>query len=222
MQLGAETIERVSTMWSDWAADAFPDDFDGVSVVSFAGRRFVRAPAHLDAYVRDDPPVDLDALAARLVDHVVHRSGAAWLAYGEPRSLQLADTNGVVTVADDDQRLARLERRATTDEWLEASADEPGAARVGVVENGELVAVAALQIWDDAVGHVSVYTHHAARSRGLGARTASAVVEAAIERGLVPQWRARIGNEASAAVADRLGFVAAGHQIFVRVRRLPR
>jgi D-alanyl-D-alanine carboxypeptidase (penicillin-binding protein 5/6) len=227
MQLGAETVERVSAMWARWAADAFPDDFDGVSVVSFAGRRFVRAPGHLDAFVRDDPPVELDALAARLGDYVVHRSGAAWLAYGEPQSLHLAlarapaDATTVVPIGDDDPRLKRLERAAVADEWLESSVDEPSGARVGVVENDELVAVASLQIWNDAIGHLAVYTHHDARGRGLAARTASAVVADAIGRGLVPQWRARIGNDPSAAVAARLGFVPTGHQIFVRVRRLP-
>jgi RimJ/RimL family protein N-acetyltransferase len=221
VELGADTIARVAAMWARWEADAFPDDFDGVSVVSFAGRRFVRAPAHLDAYVRDDPPVDLDALAARLGDRVVHRSGAAWLAYGEPQSLRLADSDGIVTIADNDPRMARLERAAATDEWLEASADEPCATRVGVVEDDALLALATLQIWDDAVAHFGVYTHHDARGRGLAARTASAVIADAIERGLVPQWRARIGNDPSAAVAARLGFVPAGHQIFVRVRPAP-
>jgi RimJ/RimL family protein N-acetyltransferase len=218
VDLGAETVDRVAAMWERWAADAFPDDFDGVSVVSFAGHRFVRAPAHLDAYVRDDPPVELDALAARLGDHVVHRTGAAWLAYGEPQSLRLADTAGVVTIADDDPRMARLEREAVIDEWLEASADEPCAARVGVIEDDAVVALATLQISDDAVAHFGVYTHHDGRGHGLATRTASAVIGEAIERGLVPQWRARIGNDPSAAVAARIGFVPAGHQIFVRVR----
>jgi RimJ/RimL family protein N-acetyltransferase len=221
VELGAETIDRVTAMWARWEADAFPDDFDGVAVVSFAGRRFVRAPKHLDAYVRDDPPVDLDALAARLGDHVVHRSGAAWLSYGEPHSLQLVVTNGLVPIADDDPRMARLEQQAVSDEWLEASADEPCASRVGVVEGDSIVALATLQIWDDAVGHIGVYTHHDARGRGLAARSASAVIGDTIERGLVPQWRARIGNDPSAAVAARLGFVPAGHQIFVRVRPAP-
>jgi RimJ/RimL family protein N-acetyltransferase len=104
------------------------------------------------------------------------------------------------------------------EEWLEASADEPGAARVGIVEEGALLAVASLQIWDDIVGHVGVYTHHDVRGRGLAARTASAVIRDAIARGLVPQWRARIDNEGSVAVAARLGCVPAGRQIFVRVR----
>ncbi len=218
MELGAETTERVSAMWTKWAAKAFPDDFDGVSVVSFAGRRFVRAPEHLDAYVRDDPPTDLDALIGRLGNPVVDRSGVALLAYGESRSLRLADTDGVVPIPDDDPRLARLERAAVVEEWLEASADEPSTARVGIVEDGALVAVASLQIWDDTVGHIGVYTHHDARGRGLAARTASAVIGDAITRGLVPQWRARLDNEPSVAVAAQLGCVPAGRQIFVRVR----
>jgi RimJ/RimL family protein N-acetyltransferase len=221
VQLGSETIERVRAMWTRWAADGWPDDFDGVSVVTFAGDRFVRTPAYLARYVCYDPPVELDELATRLGDYVVHRSGTAWLAYGEEPSLRLVHTPGVVAIADDDPRLAELEARAVVEEWLEASADEPCVARVGVVEDDALVALASLQVWDDAVGHFGLYTHGDARGRGLGTRTASAVIADALARGLVPQWRVRIGNDASAAVAQRLGFVPAGHQIFVRVRPEP-
>jgi RimJ/RimL family protein N-acetyltransferase len=222
VQLGSETIERVRAMWARWAADGWPDDFDGVSVVSFEGDRFVRTPPHLASFVRDDPPVELDALAARLGDFVVRRSGTAWLAYGEPSSLQLVEAPDVVPITDGDPMLAELETRAIADEWLEASADEACVARVGVVQDSALAAVATMQIWDDAVGHFGVYTQHEARGRGLATRTASAVIADALARDLVPQWRARVGNDASAALCERLGFVPAGHQIFVRVRPEPR
>jgi predicted GNAT family acetyltransferase len=190
--------------------------------VSIAGSRFVRAPAHLAPFVRDDPPVDLDELAERLGDNVVQHSGTAWLTYCEPSSAQLTDTVDVVSIPDDDPRLARLERRARVDEWVQASAGEPCTTRVGIVDGPELVAVASLHAWDDAIGHIGVYTHHDARGHGLAARVASAIVVDSFERGLVPQWRANVDNHTSVAVAARLGFAAAGHQIFVRVRPAPR
>ncbi len=42
-------------------------------------------------------------------------------------------------------------------------------------------------------------------------------IEHALTLGCVPQWRSLIGNEASARVGDKLGFVDLGRQVFVRV-----
>ena len=124
---------------------------------------------------------------------------------------------GVIALEDGDARLGALEASSDRTEWLESSADEPGECRFGIVEGDSLLAVAALQVWDDALGHVSVFTAAAARRQGLAARAGAAVVERALALGVVPQWRSRIGNDASASVADRLGFVALGKQMTVRV-----
>ena len=90
--------------------------------------------------------------------------------------------------------------------------------RVGVVDAGEILAVATLQVWDDTVGHCGVFTRADARGRRLAGRAAAGVIGRGRERDLVAQWRSRIGNDASAAVADRLGFVTLGRQMSVRVR----
>ncbi len=220
MPLWPETVERVTAMWERWASDAVEDEFVGVAVVVIGAHRFLRAPRHLrDRLV--DPPVELDELVARLEGDVERVVGVARLAYADGGSLQLAPSDDLIAISDDDARLVALAHAAERAEWLEASADEPCVARLGVVEGNDLLAVATLQVWDDAIGHFGVFTRADARCRGLAGRTATGVIRLARTRGLVPQWRSLIGNDASAAVADHLGFVPLGRQLFVRVRRPP-
>jgi RimJ/RimL family protein N-acetyltransferase len=220
MALRPETIDRVLAMWQRWAGDAVDDEFVGVGVVAIGDHRFLRAPHHLrDRFI--DPPIELDDLVARLGSDLERVVGAARLAYADDTTLRLADPGALTPIGDDDPRLAALERVADRAEWLEASADEACEARLGIVDGDELLALATLHVWDETVGHFGVFTRADARGRHLARRTASGVIDLARARDTVPQWRSRIGNDASAAVADRLGFVPLGRQLFVRVRQPP-
>jgi RimJ/RimL family protein N-acetyltransferase len=215
--LSEHTLVRVEQMWGRWEQREIPDDFDGVSVVVLNDRVFVRAPERFRA-LRQSPPITLDALVSVLGDDVARVVGEARLSYAERSALHLPADDGVVSIADDDAGLAALAHDANRAEWLEASADEPCAARFGIVDDDALRAVAALQVWDDTVGHYSVFTRAADRGRGLAATVVSPAITASLDLGLVPQWRAQVGNGASQRVADKLGFVPLGRQMFVRVR----
>jgi RimJ/RimL family protein N-acetyltransferase len=114
--------------------------------------------------------------------------------------------------------VSELAARADRHEWLEASGDEPAPYRFACTGGDEVLAVASLHPWRDLIGHVSVFTRADARGRGLAACVASAAIAQSFEDGLVPQWRSRIGNDASARVADKLGFVPLGIQAFARFR----
>jgi RimJ/RimL family protein N-acetyltransferase len=219
MPLRPETVARVLAMWERWPET---NDIPSVSVVVIGDRTFSTAPPHLRPRLTD-PPRNLDALVELIerAGEVVERFGEARLAYGDDGTLQLPDAGNLVAIADDDPRLAALERAADRAEWLEASADEPCVSRFGVVEHGELLALAALQVWDGGIGHFGVFTRASARGRRLAGRAASAAISDGLRRDLVPQWRSRDGNEASARVADRLGFDPLGRQMFVRVRPAP-
>jgi RimJ/RimL family protein N-acetyltransferase len=214
MPLRPETVERVVAMWSArWPA---PHEVPTVSVVTIGDRTFSTAPPHLrDRLI--DPPTNVDALVARLGGDV-ERFGTARLAYADDRTLRPVGRDGIEAVPEDDPRLGALERSADHAEWLEASADEPCEARYGVAEKGELLALSTMQVWEDAVGHFGVFTRADRRNRGLAGRVAGHASAVALDRGLVAQWRSSEGNVASAAVADRLGFVTLGWQLFVRVR----
>ena len=86
-----------------------------------------------------------------------------------------------------------------------------------VVREGlEVVAVAGYRPWLDTAAHVSVLTAAGRRGEGLAKVVASAAVADALERGLLPQWRAR--PEASRRVARALGFDEVGGQVSVKLR----
>ena len=188
-----------------------------VSLVTIDREQFVLAPERVRTRLAHARLGDVASLVEALGDEVTSVGGQARLAYGDAKTLRLVLTKELTAIADDDARLGALEAVSDPTEWREASADESCDVRVGVVEASSLVAVATLQAWNDQIGQVSVFTAWHARGRGLAAGAGSAVVEDALTLGLVPQWRSRIGNDASARVADNLGFVALGTQSFVRI-----
>ena len=175
------------------------------------------APERLRDRIIDAAPENLDELRRAVGPIRERRSGAARLAYAELSTLHVVDTAGVVRVDDADPRLAALAAASDTAEWTEASADEAAPFRYGYAEGDELLSVASLHVWDDTIGQLGVFTRAEARGRGLARAAASAAIMIACDASLVPQWRSRVGNEASARVADRLGFVAIGRQLFVRL-----
>jgi RimJ/RimL family protein N-acetyltransferase len=213
--LASGTAARVHEYWRAWASEPVPDDALGLVVIE--GVRYVQAPAHLVARVVAAEPDGLDALL-RAAGVEATRSGAARLAYADAPTVQLVDAGDVEPVGDDDPRSAALAARTDRQEWLEASADEVAPYRYGATAGDELLAVASLHNWSDIIGQVSVLTRADVRGRGLAARVASAAITQSFTDGLVPQWRSRIGNDASARVADKLGFVPLGTQAFARFR----
>ena len=118
-------------MWERWPATN--DDAgrlrrrDRRSHVRLARRR-------ISAARLADPPTDLDALVAlprrRRRARRRHRPARV----RRRRDAALPDPGPLATIDDDDPRLAALEDAADRAEWLESSADEPCATRVGVVE----------------------------------------------------------------------------------------
>ncbi|GGP17787.1 GNAT family N-acetyltransferase [Nonomuraea glycinis] len=142
-----------------------------------------------------------------------------------PASLAYVDAAGFVAVHGG----AAVERLPSGDvrvrELLDASdpaeAGESGLREIVsdafVVREGlEVVAVAGYRPWLDTAAHVSVLTAAGRRGEGLAKVVASAAVADALERGLLPQWRAR--PEASRRVARALGFDEVGGQVSVKLR----
>jgi GNAT superfamily N-acetyltransferase len=221
VSVDAGTVERVRSFWSAWAA--VPDDSRAVSVILLGSESFVRASPGVRARVDAAGPLDLHSLVSVLGDEV-ERAVEARLAYVDDVSFRPVAAEHVIAVLDSDPRIAALAAASNPLEWGEASVDEPCDYRVGVVENdapAALAAIATVRVWADAIGHLSVFTAAPARRRGLASRVATAVTEQALANGVVPQWRSRVGNDASERVADRLGFAPLGRQLFVRLRASP-
>ncbi len=178
----------------------------------------MRAPARLAGRLLE---VDnLEDLVRATGDEDIDPVGEARLAYTDIEPVPFGDPIPVESVADGDVRLRAIAARADPDEWSEASVDAPSTERYGHFENGELLAVAAIHEWRDTLAHLSVFTDATARDRGLAGQVAAVAVASSLARGLIPQWRSRLGNDASARVADRLGFVPLGRQAFVRLGRM--
>jgi hypothetical protein len=214
--LQGETVERVLAFWRAWEAQSVTPD--RVSVVVVGPEQFTCAPEPVRGRILGEAPADLSALIEILGNDVERVVGAARLAYTDEVTFRPVATDGVTGVGDDDARLAALKAASDRSEWSEASVDEPCELRYGVVDDNSLLSVATLQIWNDALGHVGVFSAAHARRRGLASRVGSAAIEHGLALGLVPQWRSRIGNDASARVADQLGFVDLGRQMTVRVK----
>ncbi len=189
-----------------------------VSVVVIGEDPFISAPGRLCGRLDAEEPADLESLVRALGGDVEEVVGEARLLYGDEGTLRLIATDEITAVEDHDVRLAVLDATSDPGEWSEASAGEPCDRRFGIVQDNSLLAVGTVRVWDDLLGHVGVFTVAHAHGRGLAARVGSAAVEYALTLGCVPQWRSRIGNQASVRVADKLGFVDLGKQMTVRVR----
>jgi hypothetical protein len=96
----------------------------------------------------------------------------------------------------------------------ECGLDEVTSAVFVVREGSEVVAAAGYQHWPGSVAHLGVLTGDRYRGRGLAGLVASAAVADALDRGMLPQWRAR--PAASRRVAERLGFRELGTQLSLR------
>jgi GNAT superfamily N-acetyltransferase len=142
-----------------------------------------------------------------------------------PASLAYVDSGGFVA-ADGSATVERLPAEDADVGALLDAADEAETGESGLREivsdafvlreGREVVAVAGYRPWLDTAAHVSVLTAARRRGEGLAKVVASAAVADALERGLLPQWRAR--PEASRRVARALGFDEVGAQISVKIR----
>lgn len=104
------------------------------------------------------------------------------------------------------------------DEWAEAGVQEME-HRWAVHQKQEAAAIAGYQRWHGTVAHLGVAVTPSRRRRGYAFSAAAHAVSAAVDAGLLAQWRCRIGNEASLRLADRLGFTRMGTQSAVALSR---
>lgn len=160
-----------------------------------------------------DPATMLSALAAfapRLL-------GAATLAYADGATLR--QPSAPAARAASAAEVADLVASGPADEAAESGVADMVDRLAVTAPDGTCAAVAGYQPWGDAIANVGVLTRPALRGRGLGRAVAAAASHRAIEQGLVPQWRCRVGNDASARLGASLGFVVVGRQLALEVAR---
>nr|WP_306270737.1 GNAT family N-acetyltransferase [Ornithinimicrobium sp. HY1793] len=104
--------------------------------------------------------------------------------------------------------------------WVLLDHPDSAVAEVGDDQGPEAEAAAPLAgsgyvVWADRLAHMGVLTSPAARGRGYGVLAAAVGTNAALDAGLIPQWRARWDNEASKRMAQVLGYELVGSQTTV-------
>ncbi|MFI5047179.1 MAG: GNAT family N-acetyltransferase [Acidimicrobiia bacterium] len=215
VSLDATSAARVHAYWEAWCTQ--PPEAGNVHVVSIDDVLLVRSPTALRARIERAAPTTADALVDAIGEPTV-RHGAARLTYADRITFRGRPSDRAIPVDGADPRVAALRDAADRDEWWESIGDHAWSHGTGLVVGHAVVALATYEIWDDTIAHVAVFTASGERSRGWSTEVASAAIDTAFAAGLVPQWRAHVGNTASLRVSEKLGFVACGFQLYARLR----
>jgi GNAT superfamily N-acetyltransferase len=145
--------------------------------------------------------------------------GPAAVRYADREAFRSADSRGEARLLTEDDRAAVEGLRAAVSaaEWSDGGSEPDATPLLGVFEGGVLAALAGWEVWGGAIAHLSIFSHPGFRGRGHGAAAVSALTRIALERGLVPQYRALETNAHSVAIAQRLGFVPYARSLAVRL-----
>ncbi len=157
--------------------------------------------------------LDVASLLGALRPVRPHLLGAASLSFVDSEFL-LPRSDDVARPATEPEIDAVISR-CTTDERDESGLAHMSARWVVRGDTGIPEAAAGYEVWGGELAHLGVAVAAQSRGRGLGAHAATAAAVRAIGAGLVPQWRCRLDNHASAHVGHRLGFVRLGEQIAI-------
>ncbi|WP_416968869.1 GNAT family N-acetyltransferase [Streptomyces sp. 4F14] len=227
----AALLGRVRGLWEGLAGSGarFPAD-GGTQVVVSPGSRLC-PPAWVGAVRIGDSalvtapdeatarriPADFEALrptgeAGGMPGSARDALGPAALAYLPPGGLRVTATAAVATP----EAVRRLLETVGAEDANESGLADTDSPVFAVRSGSRLLAAAGYEVWPASTAHMCVLAAPEARGRGLATEAAAAAVRHALDAGLLPQWRARVG--ASRRVAERLGFREVGEQMSVRFR----
>jgi len=136
--------------------------------------------------------------------------GAATLAYLD--SYVTGPLVEDLTLSADSTAAAQLERRCPPDDVAEVGLSELEHRFVLAAEDGRPLAGAGFEIWQGLLAQLGVLTAPDERGKGRGREIAAFTGNEALDLGLVPQWRARSGNQRSRDLALSLGYEEVGSQ----------
>ena len=153
------------------------------------------------------------AVAAALGSRAGDVRGPAWYGYATTETLGPSPGRAVRALDERDlPLLARLHERTPPAEREESGTT--GLPAYGCIDDGELLAVACLGMWE-RMPTIGVLTDPRARGRGLAGLVVTAAATAGLDRRVVVQYRARRANAASIAVATRCGFSYYGDGVVI-------
>lgn len=221
-ELGLDAMQLRARRWREVESPAAPDPaglrilaLPEATILSYTrGIRLRLADAGLDAAALRRSPREYVSLLDRSRNLLVR--GPAWLGYW------LTPTPPEPGI--DAKPLAAVERHGL--HLLQAS-DPAGWEEAGLTDAGPIfrverdstpAAVAGYERWHPDIAHVQVFCHPGHRGTGAADAVLREAVRHALERGLIPQYRAADSNVASRRLAERLGFVEYGWMAVVRLR----
>jgi len=165
------------------------------------------------------PEACIRLVGEAVVERVI---GPASYAYADVTSLQPIASPGVRLLTLDDASLLEHLRLACSEaDWKEAGGQTIDLPLVGQFIGGQLIAVAGYHVWWGCLAHIGVIVHPAERGQGYGKAVAGRLVEVAVSRDLVPQYRALEVNRASIGIATALGFEQCATSIALRLKPAP-
>jgi hypothetical protein len=192
-----------------------PPGWAGIVVLGDAGIATVPAESLVPALARLPVEVATDAAAVRELLAPAETLGPATLAYLDRRDFTPAGLPAAVEeLPAGHGDVVALVESVSAEDAGECGLDEVTSAAFVVRERSEVVAAAGYHRWPGSIAHLSLLTAGRCRGRGLAGLVASAAVADALDRGMLPQWRAR--PPASRRVAGRLGFRELGAQLSLR------
>ena len=118
-------------------------------------------------------------------------------------------------VTDDSTAVADLERECPPDDVAEVGLSGMGWSFVLLDDDEATLAGAGFDEWEHILAHVGILTPPRRRRAGHARTAAGIATNEALDRGLIPQWRARTDNAASRGLAARLGYETVGTQTTV-------
>lgn len=208
-----------------------------VGVVELEGSALVTAPddataQRVHALAGLAPGSRTDAVAVGGCLPVVEVLGPARLAYLDAASLttvelrtapprddpahdERPDLRDVVALDPQGAEVRALLSRVEADDADESGVGELTSPAFALRRAGAVVAAAGFRAWPGDVAHLAVLSAPEVRGLGYGRLVARAATTAALDAGLLPQWRARV--EPSQRIARSLGYRDLGSQLSVRL-----
>ncbi|WP_413543996.1 GNAT family N-acetyltransferase [Citricoccus nitrophenolicus] len=165
----------------------------------------------------DDEVLALESTMIRLGTGHSARSLGEWVLYYAEDVPQL-DRSSSVAVSYEVADAQELESQCPADDVTEVGLSGLDSTFTLIPDDGagtptgQAVAGAGYEEWQGLIGHVGVLVRPDVRRMGLGAYAGAIAMEEAFTEGLIPQWRASLGNTGAQRVAASLGFELAGSQ----------
>jgi len=146
----------------------------------------------------------LRSLVGSRVDKII---GPAFIGYTESGKFQPIESRSTTVLGNEHSgHVASLRAACDSIDWEHGGHELGENPAVGVFVEKELAALASYDVWSDRIAHIFILTHPRYRRHGYACAAVSRLVEIALERGLVPQYRTLESNTASMKIAARLGF----------------